>query len=124
MFKALGELLILWNIAIIKEGQSSWHFPSFEIQEYLLPIINVGGQNFDEYGQTNYTVEDCRRLINTVAFAKETLALMSKSVVRYETIEKGLVSLNKCEIMSTLAQLSEAAELAIKHKTGLLFYGD
>jgi hypothetical protein len=122
--KLLGESLISWNIANTKEGQNSWYFPSFGIQEYLLPIINVGGQNFDEYGQTKYAIEDCRRLINTVAFAKETLSLMPKSVVRYETIEKGLASLEKHEIISTLDKLAKAAELAIKQETSLLFYGD
>ncbi|MDO6567719.1 hypothetical protein Q4561_11675 [Alteromonas sp. 1_MG-2023] len=106
--------MIPWNIANIKEGQNSWYFPSFEIQDYLLPIINVGGPNFDEYGQTKYAIEDCRRLINTVSFAKETLSLMPKSVVRYETIEKGLASLEKDEILTTLDKLAKAAKLAIK----------
>ena len=122
--EALGESLISWNIANTEERRNSWFFPSFEIQEYLLPIINVGGQNFDEYGQTKYTIEDCRRLRNTVTFAIETLSLMPKSVVRYETIEKGLASLDKNEIISTLDKLSKAAELTIKQETSLLFYGD
>jgi len=121
---ALGESLISWNIANYGENKNDWYFPSFEIQEYLLPIINVGGQNFDEYSQTKYAIEDCRRLINTVVFAKETLSLMSKSVVRYESIENGLVSLDTNEVLKTLEHLSKAAELAIKQETNLLFYGD
>jgi hypothetical protein len=116
--------LISWNISNTKESQNSWYFSSFEIQEYLLPIINVGGQSFDEYGKTKYVTEDCRRLINTVTFAKETLSLMPKSVVRYETIESGLVSLDKNEIIKTLDNLSAAAALAVKQETSLLFYGD
>ena len=124
LFKALGESLISWNISNTKESQNSWYFSSFEIQEYLLPIINVGGQSFDEYGKTKYVTEDCRRLINTVTFAKETLSLMPKSVVRYETIESGLVSLDKNEIIKTLDNLSAAAALAVKQETSLLFYGD
>jgi len=44
--------------------------------------------------------------------------------VRYETIEKGLASLEKHEIISTLDKLAKAAELAIKQETSLLFYGD
>nr|KJZ07926.1 hypothetical protein TW77_13745 [Pseudoalteromonas rubra] len=116
--------MISWNIANTKEGQDSWYFPSVEIQEYLLPIINVGGQNFDESGKTKYAIEDCQRLRNTIDFAKETLSLMSKSVVRYETIEEGLASLDKNEIISTLDKLANAAELAIKQETSLLFYGD
>ena len=116
--------MISWNIANTIESHSGWYFPSFEIQEYLLPIISVGGQTFDEYGQTKYSIEDCRRLRNTVTFAKETLTLMSTVVVRYETIEKGLASLDKNEIITTLDDLSNAAELAIKQETSLLFYGD
>jgi hypothetical protein len=121
---ALGESLISYNIADTKEGQNSWYFPSFEIQEYLLPIINVGGQNFDEYGQTRYSIEDCLCLRNTITFAKKTLSLIPKSVVRYETIEKGLTSLDKNEIILTLNKLAKVAELAIKQETSFLFYGE
>lgn len=122
--RALGESLISWNIANSKESPISWYFPSFEIQEYLLPIINVGGQTFNEYGQTYYSIEDCRRLRNTIHFAKETLTLMPKVIVRYETIENGLASLDKSGIIATLDNLSNAAELAIKQETCLVFYGD
>jgi hypothetical protein len=122
--EALGESLISWNIANTKGNQNGWYFPSFDIQEYLLPIINVGGQTFDEYGQTKYSTEDCLRLKNTVTFAIETLTLTQKQTVRYETIDKGLVSLNKNEIIATLDYLGKAAELVIKQETSLLFYGD
>ncbi|MFC1518248.1 hypothetical protein ACFL6Z_00870 [Pseudomonadota bacterium] len=116
--------MISWNVVNAEEKQKCWFFPSFEIQEYLLPIINVGCKAFDEYGQTHYSIDDCRRLRNTVAFAKETLILMQKSVLRYETIEEGLASLDKSEILATLNYLNIAAELAIERETSLMFYGD
>ncbi|ODB42011.1 hypothetical protein BB427_10890 [Pseudoalteromonas sp. BMB] len=116
--------MISWKVATIEENPTNWYFPSFEIQEYLLPIINVGGQTFDEYGRTEYEREDCLRLINTVAFAKETLKLMSKTIVRYETIHDGLASLNKNELVNTLDNLAHAVKLALKQQSTLVFYGD
>ncbi len=121
---ALGDFLISWNISNAVESQKDWFFPSFEVQEYLLPIIHVGGANFDEYGQTKYSTEDCRRLINTTAFAKETLLIMAKKTVRYETVGKGLVTLDKSQLIDTLDNLSLAAKQAVKEQTALLFYGD
>ncbi|ASD66097.1 hypothetical protein B1L02_02950 [Pseudoalteromonas piscicida] len=122
--KMLGESLISWKVANIEESPSHWHFPSFEIQEYLLPLINVGAQTFDEYGRTEYELEDCRRLLNTIAFARETLSLMSKETIRYETIHDGLASLNKNELLNTLDMLVKSAKLALKQESNLVFYGD
>lgn len=123
-FIRLGEKLISWNVIDTDSSDYNWYFPTPEIQKYLLPIINVGGQKFDEYGRTIYIKEDCVRLKNTVAFAKETLILMPNSTVRYETIDEGLVSLNKREIILTLDNLAMAVEQAIEKSRNLLFLGD
>jgi hypothetical protein len=80
--------MINWKVLNSNTDLNDWYFPSFEIQEYLLPLINVGGAYFYEYADTKYTAEDCRRLRSTVKFASETLTLMNKSAVRYETIIK------------------------------------
>ncbi len=116
--------MINWKVLNSNTESSDWNFPSFEIQEYLLPLINVGGAIFDEYAQTKYTAEDCLRLRNTVRFASETLTLMNKPVVRYETIHNGLVSLDKTQILYTLTALDKAAEHALVNESSLIFFGD
>jgi hypothetical protein len=45
-----------------------WFFPTDEIQEYLLPQINVGKPFIDEYGDTTFTTEDCARLKGNIEF--------------------------------------------------------
>ena len=116
--------MINWNIRNSKEKGSNWFFPSFEVQEYLLPIINVGGPTFDEYGATKYSLEDCLRLRNTIEYAIEGYNLSNKDQIRFETMHKGLESLDKSLVNSTLKALDEAAKRAIEKQRGLVFYGD
>ncbi len=54
------------NYEAIKERE--WYFPSFEIQEYLLPQINVGKSYIDEYNDTHFTTEDCNRLKGNIEY--------------------------------------------------------
>lgn len=89
-----------------------------------MPIINVGGPDFDEYGDTKYSLEDCFRLRKAVDYHLEGLRLSNKVKIRYETMYKGMESLNKQLIIDTLCYLREAAELAIKERSGIIFYGD
>ncbi|WP_288130732.1 hypothetical protein [Microbulbifer sp.] len=116
--------MINWNIKNSKEKRENWFFPSFEVQEYLLPVVNVGVPIFDEYSDTTYELDDCMRLRNVIASLMETLSLTNKSKIRYETIYKGLESLDKSLIIETLENLDAAANLAIKDRTALFFYGD
>lgn len=116
--------MISWKVSSTKDDSIEGYFPSFDIQEYLLPILNVGGPKFDEYGRIAYSVEDCVRLRNTISFAIETLQMMNKSKVRYETINEGLATFEKVDLVNTLNTLDMAAKLAVQNKVGLVFYGD
>jgi hypothetical protein len=116
--------VINWIVSELNEQGESWYFPSFEIQEYLLPIINVGVERIDEYGSTEYSIEDCRRLKYVIVFALETLAITQKSEIRYETIHDDLVPLNKQEIIDTLESLLDASKLSVKLQSELIFMGD
>jgi hypothetical protein len=116
--------VINWILSDHDDQCENWYFPTFDIQEYLLPIINVGVERIDEYGSTTYSIEDCRRLKNVIDFAIETLTISQKNEIRYETIHDDLVSLNKQKIIDTLESLLEASKLSVKLQSELLLLGD
>lgn len=43
-------------------------FCDFDVQEYLLPIINFGGGVLDEYSDTEVNQDDCKRLIDNCSY--------------------------------------------------------
>ena len=57
-------------------------------------------------------------------FIKESLLLSPKSKIRYETMQKGLVVLDKLLVLKTLEALSEATEMAVLEQKSLVFFGD
>ena len=116
--------MINWIVANHNKTFTGWAFPSFEIQEYLIPIINVGVERFNMYGRTEYSADDCRRLTNVVSFAIETLQLMDKVEFQFETINDGTAVLNKHEIEATLRALLQANDVAIQSSGTLVFLGD
>jgi hypothetical protein len=116
--------MINWDLKNSKESRSNWFFPNFEIQEYLLPIIYVGGQFIDEYDDAKYEIEDCRRLRQSILYYTDLLDTTDKEVIRYDTMHKGLVSLDKSLIEETLKALDTAAAEAIENRQNLMFYGD
>ena len=116
--------MINWDLRNSKEPRSNWFFPSFEIQEYLLPTIYVGGQFIDEYDDTKYGAEDCRRLRQAILYFSDLLDTSDKEIIRYETMNKGLVSLDKSLVEETLKALDAAAAEAIENNQSLMFYGD
>jgi len=120
------EKMIDWRIspdfALSKER--GWFFPSFEIQEYLLPQINVGKPLIDEYGDTHFKAEDCARLKGNIEYLIDSRILDRKADIQFDAFEKGLVALSCAEIKNCLLKLHEAADEAFKHDATLVFYGD
>lgn len=116
--------MINWDLMGSKEQRSNWFFPSFVIQEYLLPKIYVGGQFIDEYDDTKYKIEDCQRLRQAIMYFSDILDATDREVIRYETMHKGMVSLDKPLIEETLQSLDSAAAEAIERQQYLMFYGD
>lgn len=116
--------MINWDLKGSKESRSNWFFPSFELQEYLLPVIYVGGQFIDEYDDTKYEIEDCLRLRQAILYFSNIMDATNKDKFRYDTMHKGVVSLDKSEIIKTLQALDTAAAEAIKQQQSLMFYGD
>ncbi len=56
--------MIDWR-AVTKNGdyqEKDWYFPGFLIQEYLLPLVNVGFSYIDEFGETEFLLEDSKRI--------------------------------------------------------------
>ncbi|TLM77815.1 hypothetical protein ACONUD_05785 [Microbulbifer harenosus] len=116
--------MISWNVSNSKDKRKNWFFPSFEVQEYLLPIIDIGGSYIDEYGDTTYSVEDCMRLRKVIDNVIEGLSLTKKTRIRFETMHKGLETLDKPLLIEALKNLREATEIAVEKRQPLVFRGD
>lgn len=118
--------MIDWRISPdfggIKERE--WFFPSFEVQEYLLPQINVGKPFIDIYGDTTFTIEDCMRLKGNIAYLIDSGTFDKRPEIKFDSFEKGLVALSCEDIKSCLLKLHEAADQAVKRCGTLMFYGD
>ena len=124
MFGKAG--MIDWRISPEFESlkERAWFFPSFEVQEYLLPQINVGKPYIDEYGDTTFTSEDCVRLKGNIEYLIDSRILDKRKEIKFDSFEKGLVTLACDEIKSCLLRLHEAADQAVKRGGTLAFYGD
>ena len=118
--------MIDWRISPDFEGikEREWFFPSFEIQAFLLPQINVGKPLIDEYGDTTFTTEDCVRLKGNIEYLIDSGVFDKKPEIQFDSFEKGLVTLSCDKIKSCLLRLHEAADQAIKRGGTLAFYGD
>ncbi|WP_035607106.1 hypothetical protein [Haloferula sp. BvORR071] len=106
----------------IKERE--WFFPSFEIQEFLLPQINVGKPFIDEYDATEFSTEDCARLKGNIEYLIDSAIFARRTEVQFDAFEKGLVTLSCAEIRDCLLKLYDAADQALKSGGTLVFCGD
>ena len=118
--------MIDWKISngaqtIQREG---WSFPSFEMQEYLLPILNVGFGSIDEYGDTLLHREDSIRMKAVIGYMLESGLVSRRSQLRFDTLEKGIVILQCPDIEACLIRLREALDHALSTGGSLVFYGD
>jgi|SRR6187551_3050752 hypothetical protein len=118
--------MIDWRISPDFAGikERGWFFPSFEIQEYLLPLINVGKPFIDIYGDTTFTTEDCVRLKGNIEYLLEAATFDKKPEVQFDSFEKGPIALSCDDIKRCLLKLHEAADQAVRRGGTLAFYGD
>ncbi len=104
--------------------EDGWFFPSFTIQEFLLPMINVGFERIDEYGDTLFHRDDCMRLKGNIRYLLDLGLVTRRQEIRYDSFEKGIVVLQAKEIEQCLLKLLDAADRAILNNGTLGFYGD
>jgi hypothetical protein len=125
--KKLRDYMIDWEVKLKnnkKIKDNNWFFINFEIQEYLLPIINVGFSMIDEYNDTKFSIEDCRRLIGNIGYMMDSGLLNNKERIKYDSYGKGLIELKTDEIIDCLATLKKAAKISIENDGILIFLGD
>ena len=117
--------MIDWRIlrGDVTHQEKGWSFPSFEIQEFLLPLINVGF-DFDEYDATDFGPEDCVRMKGNIRYLLDSRLVTGRTEIKYDSFGKGLVVLDSKEIEQCLLRLEEAAEQCIATRETLRFYGD
>jgi hypothetical protein len=118
--------MIDWDVSPDYERtrEQEWFFPSFEIQEYLLPQINVGKPFIDIYGTTVFTTDDCRRLKGNIEYLLDSQAFDKKPQIQFESLEYGLVAMSCGDIRNALLKLYEAANQAVERSGALMFFGD
>ena len=118
--------MIDWRIhrGEVVHQEQGWSFPSFEIQEFLLPLINVGFEFIDPYDATHFGAEDCRRLIGNIRYLFDSGLVTRRAEIKYDSFEKGLVTLDSKEIEQCLLRLLEAAGRSSEIEGTLCFYGD
>ena len=104
--------------------EDGWAFPSFEIQEFLLPQINVGFDYIDEYNATDFGHEDCVRLKGNIRYLLDSGLVRRRTEIKYDAFEKGLVTLDSKQIERCLISLLAATEQCIINQGTLRFYGD
>ena len=118
--------MIDWKISYQENelySEDGWFFDNFFIQEYLLPIINVGFEYIDEYSDTTFLKEDCERLIGNITYI-ETVLEPRGDTINFDSLMNGVVKLSKSQIEKCLNRLKQASEKTIKMDGKLMFYGD
>ena len=118
--------MIDWRVAT-KNGdyqEKDWYFPSFLIQEYLLPLINVGFSYIDEFEETEFLLEDSKRIRGNIKYLLDCKYYNRKESISYDSFFNGLVLINTQEIIDCLMNLDAAFDYAIKNTAKLVFYGD
>jgi hypothetical protein len=90
----------------------------------LIPQINPGKPLVDEYGDTEFTTEDCTRIKGNIEYLIESGIYERRELVEFDAFGKGLVRLHCQEITNCLMNLYEAADLAEKRNGVLRFLGD
>ncbi len=104
--------------------EKGWGFPSFEAQELLLPQINPGFDYIDEYDGTTFTIEDCKRINGNIEYLIDSGIYDRRKEVKFDSFERGLVTIPCSEILDCLLKLHEAADQTIRRNSLLRFYGD
>ena len=118
--------MIDWKIAHQENelySEEGWYFDNFSIQEYILPMINVGFEYIDEYSDTTFLKDDCERLIGNIKYIAAILE-PRREIISFDSLMNGVVELNKGEIEKCINSLKQAAEKTIKMNGKLIFYGD
>lgn len=118
--------MIDWKIETKNQiyQEDGWYFPSFIIQEYLLPLINVGYAYIDEYNDTKFSLADCKRFRGNIKHLLDYQYYGQKEIIRYDSFSNGLVNIRSQKTVDRLANLDTALVYAIKHNSKFIFYGD
>jgi hypothetical protein len=118
--------MIDWKIELDDKElyfEEGWFFSNFSIQEYLLPMINIGIKYIDEYNDTTFLVEDCKRLLGNLKYI-ENILKPRKEAISFDSLLNGIVQLQKTEIEKCVEYLIVASQKAIEMNGKLKFYGD
>ena len=78
-------------------SEEGWYFDNFSIQEYLLPMINIGFEYIDKYNDTSFLKDDCKRLIENIKNI-ETILESRKEIINFDSLVNGDIKLSKNKI--------------------------
>jgi len=118
--------MIDWRVENGKDiySEEGWYFPSFIIQEYLIPLVNVGHKYIDEYNDTKFTKDDCMRIKGNIEYLLDSKYFDQKKTIKYDSFSKGVQLIDSEEIKDCLLKLYSAADYALETQGILKYYGD
>lgn len=117
--------MISWRVERAGQAFSDWgYFDTFLQQAYLLPMLDVGAGEIDEYGSWSYAGGDLPRLRQIIA---NWLPLFESRVgqsLLVGTVTEGSGNVGVDSIVRILESLELMAEKAIANNGSINFYGD
>lgn len=99
-------------------------FDSFLQQAFLLPLIDVGGAEIDEYDGGQYAGDDLRRLRGVIRNQHGRIEPRAGQEIHVETWSEGSGPLSVDEILKVLDLLDSMAETALQEGAVIKFLGD
>ncbi len=99
-------------------------FDSFLQQAFLLPLIDVGGADIDEYDGGQYAGDDLKRLRRVIENQYGRIETRAGQEIHAETWNEGSGPLSVDEILKVLDLLDSMAETALQEGAVIKFLGD
>lgn len=99
-------------------------FDSFLQQAFLLPLIDIGGADIDEYDGWQYSDDDLKRLCRVITTWISRIDPRAGQKIQVETWSEGAGSLEVDQILKLLESLRCMAAAALQEGAVIKFYGD
>jgi hypothetical protein len=117
--------MISWQVEMDgKQLGGAGAFSSFLQQGFLLPMLDVGAGELDEYGSFVYGRDDLLRLRRVIANWVDRIEPHVGKHMTVQTWSEGEGTLAVDELLGVLSSLDEMAQAALSTGAVLKFYGD
>jgi hypothetical protein len=125
--------MIDWQVIVNGQNPPNWSreddgcwFPDFHLQNYLLPIFDVGDQPIDEYDTTVFDKLSIIRLRTHLDWRRGYVEARPDVWTVSETFDGGMTSFEvRCEVVLNLIDKTlKMIEFALNCQGQIYFFGD